>query len=67
MGLVVLLLIALLVLVFTAFRRDKRLTSGAAQEAAGGEAAELLALRFARGEIDAESYKAMKKVLEGRD
>jgi putative membrane protein len=59
-----LLLAAVVLLAVVAIRAARR--SPRSDEGRLGRALEILAERYARGEIDADAFKAMKAVLEGR-
>jgi putative membrane protein len=60
----VLLLAAVVLLAILAIRAARR--SPRLDEGRVGRAFEILAERYARGEIDADAFKAMKAELEGR-
>ena len=54
-----------IILVIKAVRREGGKGSGVSNAVAESKAVEILSERFARGEIDAETYRSMKKELEG--
>ena len=53
------------ILVIKAVKREGGKGSGSSNAAVDSKAVEILSERFARGEIDAETYRSMKKELEG--
>jgi len=66
MPIVFLALITLaIILVIKAVKRDSGHGSAGTNAGADSKALEILSERFARGEIDAETYRSMKKELEG--
>ena len=66
MPIVFLALITLaVILVIKAVRHEGGKGSGGSASVVDSKAIEILSERFARGEIDAETYRSMKKELEG--